>query len=207
MATEVPGSVVSGQNFLDFQFTYSPLLHFYFLGFFLSGNPFGLSLYLHHVLIIPYSFVKLLCVPPNLSTIVNPRHYRHPDGRRNRPNTLWASSAPILIAHKEEVDRLLLDYLCDWYLGSAIDSVLVSLVSHRSITQLGYVLRGGTDTPCSGCWLGCAVFSIVTASLGGVSVFEYFYRLHNLFRKKSSARPLNSRVSWVGFRPSIDLNH
>ncbi|KAJ5200536.1 hypothetical protein N7491_008657 [Penicillium cf. griseofulvum] len=43
------------------------------------------------------------------------------------------------------------------------------------------------------------VFSIVTASLGGVSVFEYFYRLHNLFRKKSRARPLNSRVSWLDF--------
>ncbi|KAJ5515782.1 hypothetical protein N7527_007342 [Penicillium freii] len=33
----------------------------------------------------------------------------------------------------------------------------------------------------------------------GVSVFEYFYRLHNLFRKKSRARPLNSRVSWLDF--------
>ncbi|KAJ5121585.1 uncharacterized protein N7515_009546 [Penicillium bovifimosum] len=43
------------------------------------------------------------------------------------------------------------------------------------------------------------VFSIVTASLGGVSVFEYFYRLYNLFRKNSRARPLNSRVSWLDF--------
>ncbi|KAJ6184063.1 hypothetical protein N7519_005364 [Penicillium mononematosum] len=43
------------------------------------------------------------------------------------------------------------------------------------------------------------VFSIVTASLGGVSVFEYFYRLHHLFRKNSRARPLNSRVSWLDF--------
>ncbi|KAJ6099222.1 hypothetical protein N7467_000757 [Penicillium canescens] len=43
------------------------------------------------------------------------------------------------------------------------------------------------------------VFSIVTASLGGVSVFEYFYRLYNLFRKNSRARPLNARVSWLDF--------
>ncbi|KAJ5770315.1 uncharacterized protein N7511_002366 [Penicillium nucicola] len=43
------------------------------------------------------------------------------------------------------------------------------------------------------------VFSIVTASLGGVSVFEYFYRLYNLFRKHSRARPLNARVSWLDF--------
>lgn len=43
------------------------------------------------------------------------------------------------------------------------------------------------------------VFSIVTASLGGVSVFEYFYRLYNLFRKNSRARPLNARRSWVRF--------
>lgn len=41
------------------------------------------------------------------------------------------------------------------------------------------------------------VFSIVTACLGGVSVFEYFYRLYNLFRKNSRARPLNARKSWV----------
>ncbi|KAJ5295626.1 hypothetical protein PENANT_c001G10466 [Penicillium antarcticum] len=43
------------------------------------------------------------------------------------------------------------------------------------------------------------VFSIVTASLGGVSVFEYFYRLYNLFRKHSRARPLNAPVSWLDF--------
>ncbi|KAJ5159665.1 uncharacterized protein N7482_006669 [Penicillium canariense] len=43
------------------------------------------------------------------------------------------------------------------------------------------------------------VFSIVTACLGGVSVFEYFYRLHNLFRKNSRARPLNARKSWLDF--------
>lgn len=148
MATEVPGSVVSGQNFLGLQFTYSPLLHFIFLDSFSLEIHSDLSLYSHHVLITPYSFLKppTACPPPNLSTTVI-RHYRHPDGRRNRPNTLWASSAPILVAHKEEVDCLLLDHLCDWYLGSAVDSVLVSLVSHRSITQLGYVLRGRTDTP------------------------------------------------------------
>ncbi|EAW14497.1 uncharacterized protein ACLA_075350 [Aspergillus clavatus NRRL 1] len=43
------------------------------------------------------------------------------------------------------------------------------------------------------------VFSIVTASLGGISVFEYFYRLYNLFRKDSRARPLNARKSWLDF--------
>lgn len=47
------------------------------------------------------------------------------------------------------------------------------------------------------------VFSIVTACLGGVSVFEYFYRLYNLFRKNSRARPLNARVSWVCLGDSI----
>lgn len=40
--------------------------------------------------------------------------------------------------------------------------------------------------------IDCAVFSVVTACLGGISVFEYFYRLYNLFRKKSRARPLNA---------------
>ncbi|KAJ5585049.1 uncharacterized protein N7459_004849 [Penicillium hispanicum] len=43
------------------------------------------------------------------------------------------------------------------------------------------------------------VFSIVTACLGGISVFEYFYRLYNLFRKNSRARPLNARKSWLDF--------
>lgn len=43
------------------------------------------------------------------------------------------------------------------------------------------------------------VFSIVTASLGGVSVFEYFYRLYNLFKSNSRARPLNARKSWLDF--------
>lgn len=48
-----------------------------------------------------------------------------------------------------------------------------------------------------------AVFSIVTACLGGISVFEYFYRLYNLFRKNSRARPLNARKSWVGLSSQI----
>ncbi|KAF3384816.1 hypothetical protein F1880_002923 [Penicillium rolfsii] len=43
------------------------------------------------------------------------------------------------------------------------------------------------------------VFSIVTACLGGVSVFEYFYRLYNLRRKGSRARPLNAKASWLDF--------
>ncbi|KAJ9200862.1 hypothetical protein DTO166G4_5795 [Paecilomyces variotii] len=43
------------------------------------------------------------------------------------------------------------------------------------------------------------VFSISTACLGGVSVFEYFYRFYNLFRKGSKARPLNARRSWLDF--------
>lgn len=43
------------------------------------------------------------------------------------------------------------------------------------------------------------VFSISTACLGGVSVFEYFYRLYNLMRKSSRARPLNARKSWLDF--------
>ncbi|KAA8648197.1 hypothetical protein EYZ11_000526 [Aspergillus tanneri] len=55
-----------------------------------------------------------------------------------------------------------------------------------------------------GLWFGTnlshnIVFSIVTASLGGISVFEYFYRLYNLFRKDSRARPLNARKSWLDF--------
>ncbi|KAJ5900737.1 uncharacterized protein N7473_004807 [Penicillium subrubescens] len=43
------------------------------------------------------------------------------------------------------------------------------------------------------------VFSIVTACLGGVSVFEYFYRLYHLRRKSSRARPLNAKASWLDF--------
>ena len=43
------------------------------------------------------------------------------------------------------------------------------------------------------------VFSIVTAGLGGISVFEYFYRSYKLFRKRARARPLNARKSWVAF--------
>ncbi|KAJ5894655.1 hypothetical protein N7495_006346 [Penicillium taxi] len=55
-----------------------------------------------------------------------------------------------------------------------------------------------------GLWYGTdlspnLVFSIVTACLGGISVFEYGYRLYNLFRKNSKARPLNSRRSWLDF--------
>ncbi|KAH8705256.1 hypothetical protein BGW36DRAFT_263589, partial [Talaromyces proteolyticus] len=43
------------------------------------------------------------------------------------------------------------------------------------------------------------VFTISTAALGGISVFEYFYRLYNLMRKDSRARPLNARKSWLDF--------
>ncbi|KAJ6126370.1 hypothetical protein N7523_001982 [Penicillium sp. IBT 18751x] len=43
------------------------------------------------------------------------------------------------------------------------------------------------------------VFSIVTACLGGISVFEYFYRFYKLFRKRACVRPLNARKSWVTF--------
>ncbi|QGA14289.1 hypothetical protein EYB26_001942 [Talaromyces marneffei] len=43
------------------------------------------------------------------------------------------------------------------------------------------------------------IFSISTAALGGVSVFEYFYRLYNLMRSQSRARPLNARKSWLDF--------
>ncbi|KAJ5166010.1 hypothetical protein N7492_006306 [Penicillium capsulatum] len=55
-----------------------------------------------------------------------------------------------------------------------------------------------------GLWYGTdlshnLVFSIVTACLGGISVVEYFYRLYNLFRKDSRARPLNARKSWLDF--------
>ncbi|KAJ5947242.1 hypothetical protein N7466_000257 [Penicillium verhagenii] len=45
----------------------------------------------------------------------------------------------------------------------------------------------------------CKMFSIVTACLGGISVFEYFYRLHNLFKKGSCARPLNAPKSRLDF--------
>lgn len=69
MATEVPGSVVSGQNFLGLQFTYSPLLHFIFLDSFSLEIHSDLSLYSHHVLITPYSFLK----PP---TACPPRTYQ-----------------------------------------------------------------------------------------------------------------------------------
>ncbi|KAJ5948665.1 hypothetical protein N7454_001972 [Penicillium verhagenii] len=55
-----------------------------------------------------------------------------------------------------------------------------------------------------GLWYGTdlshnLVFSIVTACLGGISVFEYFYRLHNLFKKGSCARPLNAPKSRLDF--------
>ncbi|KAJ5239266.1 hypothetical protein N7468_003885 [Penicillium chermesinum] len=55
-----------------------------------------------------------------------------------------------------------------------------------------------------GLWYGTnlshnLVFSIVTACLGGVSVFEYFFRLYNLLRKGSRARPLNAREGWLDF--------
>ncbi|OJJ51228.1 hypothetical protein ASPZODRAFT_56216 [Penicilliopsis zonata CBS 506.65] len=55
-----------------------------------------------------------------------------------------------------------------------------------------------------GLWYGTnlshnMVFTIVTAALGGISVFEYFYRLYNLFRKDSRARPLNAKKSWLDF--------
>jgi hypothetical protein len=51
------------------------------------------------------------------------------------------------------------------------------------------------------------VFTIVTITLGGISVFEYFYRLYNLFRSDSRTRPLNARKSWVGgLPPRIKIN-
>lgn len=147
MATEVPGPVVSGQNFLGVQFTYSPLLHFIFLDYFSLETHSESSSHSHHVLITPLILHQtFIALSPNLSTTVI-RHYRHPDGRRSRPNTLRAPSAPVLVAHKEEVHCVLLDYFRDRYLGSAVDSVLVSLVPHRSIAQHRYVLRGGTNTP------------------------------------------------------------
>ncbi|CEL08857.1 hypothetical protein ASPCAL12002 [Aspergillus calidoustus] len=55
-----------------------------------------------------------------------------------------------------------------------------------------------------GLWYGTnlshnLVFTIVTLALGGISVFEYFYRLYNLFRSDSTTRPLNARKSWLDF--------
>ncbi|KAF4763480.1 hypothetical protein HAV15_001889 [Penicillium sp. str.  len=50
------------------------------------------------------------------------------------------------------------------------------------------------------------VFSIVTASLGGVSVFEYFYRLHNLFRKKIARPTPELPRIMAGFFPN-QLHH
>ncbi|KAL3478673.1 hypothetical protein BJX99DRAFT_224130 [Aspergillus californicus] len=55
-----------------------------------------------------------------------------------------------------------------------------------------------------GLWYGTnlshnLVFTIVTISLGGISVFEYFYRFYNLFRSNSKTRPLNARRSWLDF--------
>ncbi|KUL83059.1 hypothetical protein ZTR_09931 [Talaromyces verruculosus] len=58
---------------------------------------------------------------------------------------------------------------------------------------LYFALRYGTSLSLN------LVFSISTAALGGVSVFEYFYRLYNLMRSKSRARPLNARKSWLDF--------
>lgn len=43
------------------------------------------------------------------------------------------------------------------------------------------------------------VFTIVTASLGGIAVFEYFYRFWLLYKKDSVVRPLNARRSWLDF--------
>lgn len=56
---------------------------------------------------------------------------------------------------------------------------------------LYYALRYATNLSLN------LVFSISTAALGGISVFEYFFRLYNLMRKGSRARPLNARKSWV----------
>ncbi|KAI9039618.1 uncharacterized protein KD926_009210 [Aspergillus affinis] len=55
-----------------------------------------------------------------------------------------------------------------------------------------------------GLWYGTdlshnMVFTIVTITLGGISVFEYFFRLYNLFRKDSKTRPLNAKKSWLDF--------
>ncbi|KAL2011261.1 hypothetical protein VTN00DRAFT_3979 [Thermoascus crustaceus] len=58
---------------------------------------------------------------------------------------------------------------------------------------LYYALWYGTDLSHN------LVFSISTAALGGVSVFEYFYRFYNLFKHNSRARPLNARRSWLDF--------
>ncbi|OXV11817.1 hypothetical protein Egran_00422 [Elaphomyces granulatus] len=59
---------------------------------------------------------------------------------------------------------------------------------------LYFVLRHATSLSLN------MVFTISTAALGGVSVFEYFYRLYNLFRGESRARPLNAPKSRVSLQ-------
>lgn len=53
-----------------------------------------------------------------------------------------------------------------------------------------------------GLWYGTtlspnAVFSIVTAALGGVSIVEYFVRFWSLFKKGSTCRPIGARRKHV----------
>lgn len=53
-----------------------------------------------------------------------------------------------------------------------------------------------------GLWYGTnltpnTVFSIVTAALGGISIFEYFVRFWRLFKKGSTCRVIGGRRSYV----------
>lgn len=89
-----------------------------------------------------------------------------------------------------------------------VDTLAQPLVLYWALwyaTDLSHNLGMPTLSPCehapANSRLRPLVFSIVTACLGGVSVFEYFYRLYNLFRKGSRARPLNARKSRVGRIP------
>lgn len=54
-----------------------------------------------------------------------------------------------------------------------------------------------------GLWYGTdlspnTVFSIVTAALGGASIFEYAVRFWRLFKKGSTCRVIGGRRSYVG---------
>jgi hypothetical protein len=59
-----------------------------------------------------------------------------------------------------------------------------------------------------GLWYGTdlspnTVFSIVTAALGGISIFEYVLRFWHLWKKGSTCRVIGGRRSYVRKIPSI----
>lgn len=87
-----------------------------------------------------------------------------------------------------------------WYLTD-LSHNLGMLWRSNLCVEAGFAcdLRRALSVICSAMLTWMTVFSVVTAAIGGVSVFEYFYRLYNLRRKESRARPLNAQASWVRY--------